>query len=308
MKANLPYTDACVELALLDGGSFLGDLSRMHAGENGTFRMYNWAFYVSHQGRHILWDLGLDEDRSCYTPWVNKFMLEHVNHVGPRRTIVQQLSERGVSAEDIDTVLFSHAHWDHSRPISDVFPNAKAYFGPGTRAACQPGHMKDPSLQWDGRFFDPEHSTEKWDELQGEWRPFGPFERALDYFGDGSFWVLDAPGHMPGNMAAAARLQGGEWVMLGSDCCHSRDLLDGLREIAEFQGPGAVSMSLHTDLTSAKDTIAKIRQLETNFGVHTALAHDASWLKQGTDQVLMSLLDSKMRVAAKEKIPFDEIP
>ena len=66
-------------------------------------------------------------------------------------------------------------------------------------------------------------------------------------------------------------------------------------------------MSLHTDLTSATDTIAKIRQLETNFGVHTALAHDASWLKQGTDQVLMSLLDSKMRVAAKEKIPFDEI-
>ena len=63
MKANLPHTDACVELALLDGGSFLGYLSRMHAGENGTFRMYNWAFYVSHQGRHILWDLGLDEVR-----------------------------------------------------------------------------------------------------------------------------------------------------------------------------------------------------------------------------------------------------
>ncbi|RII07489.1 hypothetical protein CUC08_Gglean008457 [Alternaria sp. MG1] len=96
--------------------------------------------------------------------------------------------------------------------------------------------MKDPSLQWDGRFFDPEHSTEKWDELQGEWRPFGPFERALDYFGDGSFWVLDAPGHMPGNMAAAARLQGGEWVMLGSDCwayadrhgCYDRALADWL--------------------------------------------------------------------------------
>ncbi|KAH8622547.1 hypothetical protein IG631_22822 [Alternaria alternata] len=159
MKANLPHTDACVELALLDGGSFLGDLSRMHAGEN--------------EG--------------------------------------------------------SHAHWDHSRPISDVFPNAKAYFGPGTRAACQPGHMKDPSLQWDGRFFDPEHSTEEWDELQGEWRPFGPFERALDYFGDGSFWVLDAPGHMPGNMAAAARLQSGEWVMLGSDCTLRRVVFIGLR-------------------------------------------------------------------------------
>jgi hypothetical protein len=60
-KAGLPQTDAFVELALLDGGSFVGDLSRMHAGESGSFRMYNWAFYISHQGRHVLWDLGLDE-------------------------------------------------------------------------------------------------------------------------------------------------------------------------------------------------------------------------------------------------------
>lgn len=58
---QLPQTEAFVELALLDGGSFIAECSRMHAGQSGTFRMYNWAFYVSHQGRHILWDLGLDE-------------------------------------------------------------------------------------------------------------------------------------------------------------------------------------------------------------------------------------------------------
>jgi hypothetical protein len=63
-RASLPHTDAYVELALLDGGSFVGDLSRMHAGERGSFRMYNWAFYIAHQGRHILWDLGLDEVRT----------------------------------------------------------------------------------------------------------------------------------------------------------------------------------------------------------------------------------------------------
>ncbi|RAR06491.1 glycoside hydrolase family 3 protein [Stemphylium lycopersici] len=216
-KFDLPSSDACVELCLLDGGSFVGDLSRMHAGQNGTFRMYNWAFYIARKGRKVLWDLGLDDDRSCYTPWVNKFMLDYVNHVGPRQTIVQQLSDRGVAAEDVDTVLFSHAHFDHSRPISNVFPNAKAYFGPGTRAACEPGHMKNPDLQWDGRFFDPDNATEDWGELNGDWKPFGPFEKALDYFGDGSFWVLSAPGHMAGNLAAAARLQDGEWVILGSD-------------------------------------------------------------------------------------------
>jgi hypothetical protein len=33
-------------------------------------------------------------------------MLEHIDVVGPKRTIIQQLSERGVSADDVDTVLF----------------------------------------------------------------------------------------------------------------------------------------------------------------------------------------------------------
>lgn len=60
--APLPETDAFVQLSLLDGGSFVGDLSRIHAGvSEGRFRMYNWAFYISHRGQHILWDLGLVE-------------------------------------------------------------------------------------------------------------------------------------------------------------------------------------------------------------------------------------------------------
>ncbi|CAO2656510.1 Nn.00g053130.m01.CDS01 [Neocucurbitaria sp. VM-36] len=232
-------------------------------------------------------------------------MLQHVNHVGPQRTIVQQLSEKGVSPEQVDTVLFSHAHWDHSRPISDVFPNAMAYFGPGTKSACSPGHLEDRNAQWDGRFFDPNHATERWEELAGTWVNFGPFNAALNYFGDGSFWIIQSPGHMPGNLSAAARLRDGHWVLLGSDCCHSRELLDGKQEIAQFNG----TMSLHSDLHAAKETIAKIRNLERERDFHVALAHDASWLKKGTDSVLMSLLDDYMEAAVKEgRLARDEIP
>jgi hypothetical protein len=61
----LPETDAYIHLSLLDGGSFLGDYSRIHAGvSDEKFRMYNWAFYIRHQDRHILWDLGLDGVRT----------------------------------------------------------------------------------------------------------------------------------------------------------------------------------------------------------------------------------------------------
>jgi hypothetical protein len=103
-----------------------------------------------------------------------------------------------------------------------MFPNATARFGPGTMAACSPGHLEDITSQWDGRYFDYNHATEKAEELAGPWGPLGPFEKAMDYFGDGSFWIVQAAGHMPGNCLSVARLKSGDWICLGSDCCHSR--------------------------------------------------------------------------------------
>lgn len=121
----------------------------------------------------------------------------------------------------------SHAHFDHSRPIADEFPHAHAYFGPGTDDECKTKlepYNTDPAIshKYDPRIFDPEVSKEHWSELQGPWGPFGVFDHAMDVFGNGSFWIIQAPGHMPGNLCAAARVEGGEWVLLGSDCAHSR--------------------------------------------------------------------------------------
>src|SRR5450755_3687972 len=103
----------------------------------------------------------------------------------------------------------SHAHWDHCRPIRNTLPSAKGYFGPGTKEYCSPGHMvmgaPNPNVQWDGRFFDPNNATEIWEELDGLWAKFGSFEKALDLFGDGSLWIIQAPGHLPGNLCAVAR-------------------------------------------------------------------------------------------------------
>lgn len=111
---------------------------------------------------------------------------------------------------------------DHCRPISRMFPNAHGYFGPGTVEYCTPGHIVDPKSTWDGYFFDKEHQTEKFSEHKGPWQRFGTFEKALDYFGDGSLWVIQAPGHMAGNLICCCRIKSGEWIILGSDCAHSR--------------------------------------------------------------------------------------
>jgi len=81
----------------------------------------------------------------------------------------------------------------------------------------------DPKIghKFDPRIFDPKISKEKWEELQGPWVKFGPFDKAMDFFGNGSLWIIQAPGHMVGNLCAAARLEDGHWVLLGSDCSHT---------------------------------------------------------------------------------------
>jgi len=107
-----------------------------------------------------------------------------------------------------------------------MFPKAIGYFGPGTVAHCTPGRFHDDPYdsegKWDANFFHPKKATENCAEVEGDWQRFGPFENALDFLGDGSLWLLQAPGHMAGNLAAAVRLSSGAWVVLASDCCHSR--------------------------------------------------------------------------------------
>ncbi|KAE8163788.1 hypothetical protein BDV40DRAFT_287492 [Aspergillus tamarii] len=299
-KIELPATDAYVHVQLLNGGSMTARTHMLHAGEEPTkeFRLYNWAFFIHHvkQGRRMLWDLGMSSAPEDFPPAIVNGPLKEIQPQDPRESIQKQIERRnGVSADEIDTILLSHAHYDHCRPVSQTFKNATVLFGPGTSEYCAPGHFMNPSSPWDGRYFDPEQATEQWETLQGPWTCFGPFERAMDFFGDGSFWVIQAPGHMPGNLAACARLATGE------------ALLDGTKEFGTFELGGSMAC-LHTDVTAAKDTLARIRLMEKELGVHVALAHDATWMQEENDPVLLSLLDEKftkdMRAAFPQQQPF----
>lgn len=44
---------------------------------------------------------------------------------------------------------------------------------------------------------------------------------AVDYFGDGSFYLLDSPGHAIGHMCALARTTPDTFIFMGGDICHS---------------------------------------------------------------------------------------
>ncbi|KAL1887241.1 hypothetical protein Sste5346_010336 [Sporothrix stenoceras] len=288
-QRQLPAASGTVEIVLLDGGGFRTTEDwRLHeGGHSRPFFLYDWCFFIQHKasGRKILWDLGISKDRSLYTPSVLANQWVGANPVGPRIPLTEQLKAIGHDPAEIDTVIFSHAHWDHCRPLRSEFPNASALFGPGTIPYCRPGHIQnlEPTMasQWDSRFFSDDENvrTESCSELDGHWAPWGPFDAAMDYFGDCSFWIIQAPGHMPGNLAACVRHPSGEHILLGSDCCHSRAIFDGRSQIA-VSGPDSTKLCLHLDLDAALETIEKLREAVNSYGMHLALAHDPEFIRE----------------------------
>lgn len=115
-------------------------------------------------------------------------------------------------------------------PAKKYFPNAKILCGKGTVGWAADSWPDVADSTFDARIWDPKHREMPLEELESpseapeKWQPVGPFQNCLDFFGDGSFWIVDAPGHCPGNLAALARTKNKDgrtkWAFLGGDCFH----------------------------------------------------------------------------------------
>lgn len=131
---------------------------------------------------------------------------------GPPEDLLTQLgNRRGVKGSEIDFVLFSHAHW-YFFQIFFMFTEGslskfKKMFQMRIDILDQEQlnivHLATPPIQNQhemGYFFELKSKTENFSEFTGPWQKFGAFEKAYDFLGDGSLWVIQAPGRMPGNL------------------------------------------------------------------------------------------------------------
>ncbi|CAK7233164.1 hypothetical protein SEUCBS140593_008511 [Sporothrix eucalyptigena] len=233
----------------------------------------SWRFFIQHEpsGTKLWFDMGISHDLSQYIPHIQA-LHQHFKAVPSERSIVQDTESLGVFPGDVKHIIVSHAHWDHLGPMPAEFSAADMIVGPGSKATCAPGWPADEHSKFDGRIWDatlrshglielPPTST---DSDSTYWQPLGPFPHAHDFFGDGSLYLIDAPGHMEGNIAALCRVQMREtkkskWVMLGGDCAHCN--MFTYWPLAPFgKMPKAFfpSGTLHCDAHEARETIKKI--------------------------------------------------
>lgn len=223
--------------------------------------------YLHHPDKnlHLLWDAGI-RNISAYPPAMQA-TFEAFLHPCVPEDAPTGLARNGVAPESIDYLFCSHAHFDHAGD-PEKFPNAKIVYGAGTQAHVRPAYPINPESRFLESLF-PEGRTLELTE--GNFKPIeglAPWDAAYDFFGDGSFLLIDAPGHMPGHTIALARVERG-YLLLGGDSCHCE------AHLKEYvPGGRMVFDGIHQDAGRTRENMSKIVEFAKVRGdVRICLAH-----------------------------------
>ncbi|KAK0670243.1 beta-lactamase-like protein [Cercophora samala] len=198
-----------------------------------------WSFLICHPtlNKTLLFDLGIRKDWGNLAPGLISHILELGWKLHVDKDVHDILAGNGVDTSSIDGIILSHHHFDHIGDPSTFPTTVPLIVGPGFTTAVIPGYPSDPSSviresDYAGR------QTRELDFGEGSCK-IGSFD-ALDYFGDGSLYLLNAPGHTVGHICAFARVTSNSFVLLAGDAIHH---VGELRPSPYLQLPEKISPS-----------------------------------------------------------------
>jgi len=168
-----------------------------------------------------LFDLGVRKDfhvLPSYPKWVEKKW-----EITVEKDVADIVRENGVDVDGgaIEAIIESHHHWDHVGNPATFPPSTHLVVGPGYPDAHMPGYPQNPDSTLMQTDFEGRRVREIDFGKEGKGLKIGRFN-ALDYFGDGSFYLLDTPGHAIGHMCGLARTSThpATFVFMGGDASH----------------------------------------------------------------------------------------
>ncbi|KAJ7484736.1 hypothetical protein FB451DRAFT_1393258 [Mycena latifolia] len=194
-----------------------------------------FAFLIENSAtkQRVMFDLGPRKDQENAAPSIVEFMKSGGFSMSVSRDIVEQLTDAGVDLESISAVIWSHrqacrffamdrlsSESQHLSGDMSKFPSSTdLVFGEDmvrTTSATDPtSSLLESDLA--GRKLVPVNFAESELEFSGL--------NAHDFFGDGSLYLLDVPGHLPGHICALARVTPTSFLFLGGDACHHVGML-----------------------------------------------------------------------------------
>jgi glyoxylase-like metal-dependent hydrolase (beta-lactamase superfamily II) len=142
-------------------------------------------------------------------------------------------------------VFFTHLHLDHVLGLPDVPPGTPLYTGPNETT---PTSFQNLFLRGTyANLFAGQAPTTELDASAGV--AIGEVAHAIDFFGDGSLWVVATPGHTPGSLAFVAHTTQGP-VLFTGDTSHTRWGWEHQVEPGTFTGDHAQNRASLAQLAS----------------------------------------------------------
>jgi glyoxylase-like metal-dependent hydrolase (beta-lactamase superfamily II) len=178
------------------------------------------CFLVEHQpsGKNLLFDLGCRKDYWNLPPVIQKRLGDVIPSLKVKQDVSEILEEKGISLESISSIVWSHYHWDHTGNPATFPSSTSITIGPGVTHASPaifPGYPVLPKSPLVASDFKDRHLHEI-----NTFETYVGSLSAHDFFGDGSFYLLNTPGHCTGHICGLARTTPDTFIFMGGDICH----------------------------------------------------------------------------------------
>ncbi|KAI0098531.1 beta-lactamase-like protein [Nemania sp. FL0031] len=315
---HIPKSTSTVNVSIIETGTFLkGMPTSMFLEPDIPGHQYLaapcYSFLIQHptQNRTLVFDLGIKKDWENWPAPVHEGIIKTLGATPfVPKDVRDVLEEHGIDAKAVESVIWSHSHLDHIGDVSRFEPNTKLIVGPGAKADVFPGYPTNPQAG----FLESEVAGREIEELDfnNSAIKIGGFA-AVDYFGDGSFYLLNTPGHCVGHMCGFARVTTGpdSFILMGGDSVHHGaelrphpwhplpdqilpnpfdpassapcpggvfdKVLPNGRD-APFYRPSQKPHSVHHDVAIAEESIRGLQAMDAHDNVLVVIAHDPSFL------------------------------
>lgn len=262
----------------------------------------------------LIFDLGIRKDWENGAASVVEMVKPHASSLVIEKDVATILRENGQSLEEVGGIIWSHAHFDHTGDPSTFPTTTDLIVGPTFKANHVPAFPTIPDSPVDERSWQGRTLREIDFAAEGNGLHIGQIP-AVDFYGDGSFYLLDTPGHAVGHMCALARTTANPptFMFLGGDIAHQAGefrptpylpLPDSISpsplkapfshpptfcpgeifaavhpnqsRTEPFFSPSSGEHAPHLDAVEAKRSIGKMTEFDAYENVFSVIAHDKS--------------------------------
>jgi N-acyl homoserine lactone hydrolase len=193
------------------------------------------CYLVKHGADYMVWDAGFAVG---------------ANPNAPKVSLVDQLTQLKLTADQIKYIGISHYHGDHIGQVG-LFPKSTLLIGKGdwdVLTSPKPSAMANP---------------EPFANWIGGGGKVEPVTLDKDVFGDGTVVMLDTPGHTPGHHSLLVRLKEMGVVLLSGDLEHFRE---------NYEGNGVTTFN--TDRAATLASVDRFKKIAANLKATVIIQHD----------------------------------